>query len=115
MAEGKCLFAGVCSSRSTTRGTRFGQWVGLATLAACARRVVGICALDNAWGSLRSPPALESGWYVCVRLRVGLASLAACARRVIGVCASDMVGTKKKKKKLKTRYLVGGMRLVIEL
>ena len=67
--------------RSPTRGTRFarslrskGGWyvclrlrVGLASLAACARRVVGMCALDNAWGLLRSQSALE-GWLVCVRL-----------------------------------------------
>ena len=47
--------------------------MGLASLAACARRVVGTCALENAWGSLHSPPALEG--------------------RVLAMCESDMAGT----------------------
>ena len=43
-----------------------GKSVGLDSLVACARTVVGMCALENAWGTLRSPPALEGCLVWCV-------------------------------------------------
>ena len=44
-----------------------GKCFGLASGRRLRSKVAGMCALDNKWCSLRSPPALE-GCLVCVRL-----------------------------------------------
>ena len=65
---------------------------GLASHAACARRVVGMFAFDYVRACYARSLRSKDSWYVCVRLRVGLATLAACARRVVDMCAADIVG-----------------------
>ena len=65
--------------------------VEIATLAACARRVVGMFAFDYVRACYARSLRSKDSWYVCVRLRVGLATLAACARRMVGMCAFNYV------------------------
>ena len=56
-----------------------GQGVGLASLCRLPRKGVGMCALENAWGSLLRS---KGAWYVCVEnawsSRLSQTALEAC-------------------------------------